>query len=127
VADIPGIERIRYTTSHPNEFTQRLIDVYAKVPQVGQPFAFAGAARLGPHIDGDETRLHRHGIQKHHPQTARGAPRHFHELAISLSASPAKPKKTSTRLMKLIDDIGFDAVVQLHLQPTSRHTRRQLA
>ena len=34
VADIPGIERIRYTTSHPNEFTQRLIYVYAKVPQL---------------------------------------------------------------------------------------------
>jgi tRNA-2-methylthio-N6-dimethylallyladenosine synthase len=31
VAEIPGIERIRYTTSHPKEFTQRLIDVYAKV------------------------------------------------------------------------------------------------
>jgi tRNA-2-methylthio-N6-dimethylallyladenosine synthase len=29
VAEIPGIERIRYTTSHPNEFTQRLIEVYA--------------------------------------------------------------------------------------------------
>src|SRR5262249_49838440 len=28
-AEIPGIERIRYTTSHPKEFTQRLIDVYA--------------------------------------------------------------------------------------------------
>jgi tRNA-2-methylthio-N6-dimethylallyladenosine synthase len=34
VAAIPGIARIRYTTSHPNEFTQRLIDVYAKVPQL---------------------------------------------------------------------------------------------
>ncbi|MEY4663397.1 MAG: (Dimethylallyl)adenosine tRNA methylthiotransferase MiaB, partial [Pseudomonadota bacterium] len=34
VADIPGIERIRYTTSHPNEFTQRLIDVYDKVPKL---------------------------------------------------------------------------------------------
>jgi tRNA-2-methylthio-N6-dimethylallyladenosine synthase len=34
IADIPGVERIRYTTSHPNEFTQRLIDVYAKVPQL---------------------------------------------------------------------------------------------
>ena len=28
-AEIDGIERIRYTTSHPREFTQRLIDVYA--------------------------------------------------------------------------------------------------
>jgi tRNA-2-methylthio-N6-dimethylallyladenosine synthase len=34
VAAIPGIARIRYTTSHPNEFTQRLIDVYARVPQL---------------------------------------------------------------------------------------------
>ncbi|MDO9236452.1 MAG: tRNA (N6-isopentenyl adenosine(37)-C2)-methylthiotransferase MiaB [Aquabacterium sp.] len=30
VAEIPGIERIRFTTSHPNEFNQRLIDVFAK-------------------------------------------------------------------------------------------------
>ena len=34
VAELPGVERIRYTTSHPNEFTQRLIDVYARVPQL---------------------------------------------------------------------------------------------
>ncbi len=34
VAAIPGIERIRYTTSHPKEFTQRLIDAYAKIPQL---------------------------------------------------------------------------------------------
>lgn len=34
VADIPGIERIRFVTSHPREFTQRLIDVYERVPQL---------------------------------------------------------------------------------------------
>ena len=34
VAEIPGIERIRYTTSHPKEFTQRLIDAYAKIPSL---------------------------------------------------------------------------------------------
>ena len=34
VAQIPGIERLRYTTSHPNEFTQRRVDVYARVPQL---------------------------------------------------------------------------------------------
>jgi tRNA-2-methylthio-N6-dimethylallyladenosine synthase len=34
VAQTPGIARIRYVTSHPNEFTQRLIDVYARVPQL---------------------------------------------------------------------------------------------
>ena len=34
VAEIPGIERIRYTTSHPKEFTQRLIDAYATNPKL---------------------------------------------------------------------------------------------
>jgi len=34
VAEIPGIERIRYTTSHPSEFGQRLIEAYARLPQL---------------------------------------------------------------------------------------------
>ena len=34
VHDIPGIERIRYTTSHPNEFTQRLVEVYGRLPKL---------------------------------------------------------------------------------------------
>ncbi len=34
VAAVPGIARLRYTTSHPKEFTQRLIDVYARLPQL---------------------------------------------------------------------------------------------
>ena len=34
VAEIPGIERIRYTTSHPREFTQRLADAHARIPKL---------------------------------------------------------------------------------------------
>src|SRR4051812_2279311 len=34
VSKIDGIERIRYTTSHPLEFTQRLIDAYVKLPKL---------------------------------------------------------------------------------------------
>jgi tRNA-2-methylthio-N6-dimethylallyladenosine synthase len=34
VSRIEGIERIRYTTSHPLEFTQRLIDAYARLPKL---------------------------------------------------------------------------------------------
>ena len=38
VCEIPGIERVRYTTSHPREFTQRLIDAHAAL------------AKLAPHV-----------------------------------------------------------------------------
>ena len=34
VADIDGIDRIRFTTSHPVEFSDSLIDVYAEVPEL---------------------------------------------------------------------------------------------
>jgi tRNA-2-methylthio-N6-dimethylallyladenosine synthase len=34
VAEIDGIARIRYTTSHPKEFTQRLIDAYGRIPKL---------------------------------------------------------------------------------------------
>ncbi|HAO31768.1 MAG TPA: tRNA (N6-isopentenyl adenosine(37)-C2)-methylthiotransferase MiaB [Candidatus Competibacter sp.] len=34
VAAVPGIDRIRYTTSHPVEFSERLIEVYARVPRL---------------------------------------------------------------------------------------------
>ncbi|MFN7668051.1 MAG: tRNA (N6-isopentenyl adenosine(37)-C2)-methylthiotransferase MiaB [Burkholderiales bacterium] len=34
VAEIPGIERIRFTTSHPKEFSQRLIDAYGKISKL---------------------------------------------------------------------------------------------
>ena len=34
ISDIPGVERIRYTTSHPKEFTQRLIQAHATLPKL---------------------------------------------------------------------------------------------
>jgi tRNA-2-methylthio-N6-dimethylallyladenosine synthase len=34
IAEFEGIARIRYVTSHPKEMSQRLIDVYAKVPKL---------------------------------------------------------------------------------------------
>ena len=34
MADVPGIDRIRYTTSHPVEFSDSLIEVYAEVPEL---------------------------------------------------------------------------------------------
>jgi len=34
LSDIPGVERLRYTTSHPLEFSQRLIDAYRTLPKL---------------------------------------------------------------------------------------------
>lgn len=34
VHEVPGVERIRFTTSHPREFSQRIIDCYGKLPKL---------------------------------------------------------------------------------------------
>src|SRR5262249_7913914 len=34
LAEIPGLERIRYTTSHPKEMSARLIETYGKLPKL---------------------------------------------------------------------------------------------
>jgi tRNA-2-methylthio-N6-dimethylallyladenosine synthase len=34
VAEVPGIERLRFTTSHPREFTPRLVDCFASIPKL---------------------------------------------------------------------------------------------
>jgi tRNA-2-methylthio-N6-dimethylallyladenosine synthase len=34
VADVPGVERIRYTTSHPLDFSEHLIEAYAALPEL---------------------------------------------------------------------------------------------
>jgi tRNA-2-methylthio-N6-dimethylallyladenosine synthase len=34
VHEIPGVERLRFTTSHPREFTERLIDCFRKLPKL---------------------------------------------------------------------------------------------
>jgi tRNA-2-methylthio-N6-dimethylallyladenosine synthase len=34
LSDVPGVERLRFTTSHPRDVTPRLIDAYAKLPKL---------------------------------------------------------------------------------------------
>ena len=97
VAEIPGIERIRYTTSHPNEFTPAPDRRLRQGAQAGEPPAPAGAARQRPHPDGDEARLHGHRIQEHGAQAARDPARAGAVAATSSSASRARPTTTSAR------------------------------
>jgi tRNA-2-methylthio-N6-dimethylallyladenosine synthase len=107
VAEIPGIERIRYTTSHPNEFTPAPDRGLRQGAAAGEPPAPAGAARQRPHPDGDEARLHRHGIQEHGAQAARHPPR----PALSSDFIVGFPGETDddfAKMMKLIDDVGYD-------------------
>ena len=97
VAEIPGIERIRYTTSHPKEMTPRLIDAYGTRRQARLAPAPAGAVGLRPRARGDEARLHGARVQVDRAPAARARGRTSRSRRTSSSAFPARPTPTSSR------------------------------
>ena len=108
VAQIPGIERIRYTTSHPNEFTQRLIDVYARVPQLVNHLHLPvqhGSDRILSAMKRGYTALQYKSIVRRLRAV---------RPDISLSTDfivgfPGETDADHALTMKLIEDIGFDS------------------
>jgi tRNA-2-methylthio-N6-dimethylallyladenosine synthase len=96
IAEIPGIERIRYTTSHPREMTQRLIDVYASVPKLVSHLHLpvqSGSDRVLAAMKRGYTALE---YKSWCASCARRAPT-CRCRPTSSSASPARPRTTSRR------------------------------
>ena len=107
VAEIPGIARIRYTTSHPNEFTQRLVDVYARVPQLVNHLHLPvqhGSDRILMAMKRGYTAMEYKSTVRKLRAVRPG---------ISLSSDfivgfPGETEADFAAMMKLIADVGFD-------------------
>jgi tRNA-2-methylthio-N6-dimethylallyladenosine synthase len=107
VAEIPGIERIRYTTSHPNEFTPRLIEAYAKIPKLVNHLHLPvqhGSDRILMAMKRGYTAME-------YKSTVRKLRAIRPDLCMSSDFIVGFPGETDDdfqKMMKLIDDIGFD-------------------
>jgi len=107
VADIPGIERIRYTTSHPNEFTPSLIAAYEKVPKLVSHLHLPvqhGSDRILMAMKRGYTAME-------YKSTVRKLRAIRPDMAMSsdfIVGFPGETEEDFTRMMRLIDDIGFD-------------------
>jgi tRNA-2-methylthio-N6-dimethylallyladenosine synthase len=108
VAEIPGLERIRYTTSHPKEFTPRLIEAYARVPKLVShlhlPVQHGSDRILMAMKRGYTTLEYKSTIRR-----LRGV-----RPGISLSSDfivgfPGETEDDFQRLLALVEEIGFDA------------------
>ena len=116
VAEIPGIERIRYTTSHPNEFTQRLIDVYGKVPQL--------VSHLHLPVQHGSDRILMAMKRGYTAMEYKSIIRKLRAVRpdISLSSDfivgfPGETDEDFAKMMKLIDDVGYDASFSFIFSP----------
>jgi tRNA-2-methylthio-N6-dimethylallyladenosine synthase len=108
VAEIPGIERIRYTTSHPKEFTQRLIDAYARVPQLVNHVHLpvqAGSDRVLAAMKRGYTVLEYKSIIRR----LRAVRPDIAVATDFIVGFPGETQDDFDKTMKLVEDIGFDA------------------
>jgi tRNA-2-methylthio-N6-dimethylallyladenosine synthase len=107
VHDIPGIERIRYTTSHPSEFTQRLIHAYARLPKLVSHLHLPvqhGSDRILSAMKRGYTAME-------YKSTVRRLRAVRPEISLSsdfIVGFPGETDEDFARLMKLIDEVGFD-------------------
>ena len=107
VAEIPGIERIRYTTSHPKEFTQRLIDAYTSIPKLADHVHLplqSGSDRVLAAMKRGYTALEYKSIIRR-LRAARP------DVSISsdfIVGFPGETEQDFEATMKLISEIGFD-------------------
>ena len=106
-ADVSGVDRIRFTTSHPVEFSDRLIDAFADVPELVSHVHLpvqAGSDRILAQMKRGHTVLeYKSRIRK----LRRARP------GISLSSDfiigfPGETQSDFDATMALIDEIGFD-------------------
>jgi tRNA-2-methylthio-N6-dimethylallyladenosine synthase len=107
IAEFDGIERIRFVTSHPKEFTQRLIDTYAKVPKLVDHLylpAQHGSDRILAAMKRGYTSLEYKSVIRRLREIRPN-------IAISSDFIVGFPGETDAdfeAMMKLIDDIGYD-------------------
>ena len=109
VHDVAGIERIRFATSHPRYFTERLIDACAELPKVCEHFHI-------PFQSGDDDLLKAmargYTVDRYRRILARIRER-MPDAAISADVIVAFPGETDAqyrRTLALIEEIGFDQV-----------------
>ena len=107
VADIPGIERLRYTTSHPNEFTPALIAAYDKIPKLVSHLHLPvqhGSDRILMAMKRGYTAME-------YKSTVRKLRAIRPDMAFSsdfIVGFPGETEEDFNKMMKLIDDVGFD-------------------
>jgi tRNA-2-methylthio-N6-dimethylallyladenosine synthase len=116
VAELHGIERIRYTTSHPNEFSQALIDVYAKVPKLVShlhlPVQHASDRILMAMKRGYTALQYKSTIRK-----LRAIRPDISMSSDFIVGFPGETDADFDKLMGLITDIGFDSSFSFIFSP----------
>ncbi|WP_348944003.1 tRNA (N6-isopentenyl adenosine(37)-C2)-methylthiotransferase MiaB [Chitinibacter sp. FCG-7] len=108
VHEIPGLERMRFTTSHPKEMTQRIIDCYKNLPKLVSHLHLpvqAGSDRVLVNMKRGYTTLEYKSLIR----KLREARPDICMSSDFIVGFPGETEEDFERTMKLIEDVRFDA------------------
>lgn len=116
IAEIPGLERIRYTTSHPKDFSNELIDAYKKIEQLTDhlhlPVQSGSDRILGAMKRGYTSDQYREIIAK--VKKARPSVAIASDFIVGF---PGETEEDFQDTLRLVDDIGFDGSFSFMYSP----------
>ena len=116
IAEIPGIERIRYTTSHPKEMTPRLIAAYGKVDKLVSHLHLpvqSGSDRVLAAMKRGYTALE-------YKSTVRKLRAERPDISLTsdfIIGFPGETDADFAQTMKLVEDVGFDGAYSFAYSP----------
>lgn len=116
LAEMPGLLRLRYTTSHPREFTQRLIDAYAALPQLADHVHLpvqSGSDRILGAMKRGYTALEYKSIIRR-LRKARPSVSIATDFIVGF---PGETEADFQRTLDLVDEVGFDASFSFMYSP----------
>jgi len=116
IAEVPGIERIRYTTSHPKEMTRRLIETYGRVAKLVSHLHLpvqSGSDRVLSGMKRGYTALEYKSI-------VRALRVERPELSLTsdfIIGFPGESEADFAQTMRLADDVSFDGAFSFAYSP----------
>ena len=126
LAEVPGIERLRFTTSHPVEFSQRLIDAYAEIPKLTSGLHLpvqSGSDRVLAAMKRGYTALE----YKSKVRKLRAARPDLSVASDFIVGFPGETDADFEATMKLVEDVGFDASYSFIFSPRPGTPAAELA
>ncbi|MGE5026964.1 MAG: tRNA (N6-isopentenyl adenosine(37)-C2)-methylthiotransferase MiaB, partial [Betaproteobacteria bacterium] len=126
LAETPGIERLRFTTSHPVEFSQRLIDAYAELPKLTSGLHLpvqSGSDRILAAMKRGYTVLE----YKSKVRRLRAARPDISIFSDFIVGFPGETDADFEATMKLVEEVGFDASFSFIYSPRPGTPAAELA
>ena len=116
VGEVPGIRRVRFTTSHPRDFGRDIIDAIDAVPTLCDHVHLPAAERFRPRAECDAATLHPRAVSGRHAWM-KAAKREISITSDIIVGFPGETEQEFSETLSLLEGVGYDSVFTFKYSP----------